>query len=192
MVTRHYERSYVTARNVLSFLEIVGWITVAIGVLAALVGFGTGGLFLTISHDPPFLARLIAAVPGLIIFLSGLFAICYVQVSRSHVDMAEMTRELLDLARTSPKEAQARTSMRPKPVSEDQRTEPAARADPPVSTKRDAPKKGEERLVETYKGVDIYKRHNGHYVGEKWFANIASAKEFVDHEKGGDATLERS
>lgn len=187
MTIRHYERSYETARSVLGFLEVVGWITVAIGALSALVGFGTGGLFSTIYRDPPFSVRLISAVPGLITFISGLFAVCYVQVSRAHVDTAEMTRELLDLTRTSLKEAQARTLPPSKPISVGKTTGLTAKSEPPVFSKLNAPpKKGEDRLVETYKGMDIYRRHDGHYVGKKWFANLARAKAFVDQEKGSD------
>ena len=99
MTIRHYERSYTTARSVLGFLEVVGWITVAIGVLAALIGFGTGGLLGAMYRDPPFSARLISAIPGVITVVGGFFAVCYVQVSRAHVDTAEMTREMLLLAR---------------------------------------------------------------------------------------------
>lgn len=99
MTIRHYERSYETARSILGFLEVVGWITVAIGVLIALIGFGTGGLLGTMYRDPPFSARLISAIPGVITFVGGLFSVCYVQVSRAHVDTAEMTREMLLLAR---------------------------------------------------------------------------------------------
>ncbi len=99
MTIRHYERSYATARSVLGFLEVVGWITVAIGVLIALIGFGTGGLLGTMYRDPPFSARLISAIPGVVTFVGGLISVCYVQVSRAHVDTAEMTREMLLLAR---------------------------------------------------------------------------------------------
>ena len=39
---------------------------------------------------------------------------------------------------------------------------------------------GEQVLVETYKGFEIHRRYNGHYIDERWFAGLKQAKEHID------------
>lgn len=97
---KHYERSYATARSVLSFMELVGWAVAGLGALAALVGLSSGGMMSSLYGDPPMAARLISAVPGMIAFLGGIFAVSYAQTGRAGVDTAEMTRELLTLTKS--------------------------------------------------------------------------------------------
>ncbi|MBO6603675.1 MAG: hypothetical protein JJ949_10615 [Roseicyclus sp.] len=41
-------------------------------------------------------------------------------------------------------------------------------------------KEGEQVLVEDYMGTPIYKRYNGHFVGERWFAGIKQAHAYID------------
>ena len=97
----NYDRSYKTARAVYFWLELVGWATVVVGVLAALFGLFSGGLLgmMNDGRNLPFLIRLIAMLPGLGMVIGGLFVVAYVQTSRSHVDTAEATREMLEIAR---------------------------------------------------------------------------------------------
>lgn len=42
------------------------------------------------------------------------------------------------------------------------------------------PDKGEQVFVETYKGLPIYHRYDGHYIGEQWFAGIKQARSHID------------
>lgn len=99
MAIVHYERTYGTARKVLGIFEALGWCLVVLGGLLAVIGFSTGGLLSALMREPHFLARIVSALPGLTMGLSGLFSITYVQVSRANIDTAEMTREWLQIAR---------------------------------------------------------------------------------------------
>lgn len=94
----HCERSYATARLVHTILEFVGWALVVIGILAALAGLSTGGLF-AVFGDPPPIARFMSMLPGLAVALTGLLTVSHVQTSRANVDSAEMARETPALAR---------------------------------------------------------------------------------------------
>ena len=98
-----YDREYKTARAVYTWLEFVGWATIVLGGLFALVGLSTGGTMglMVDSRDLPFGFRILAALPGVGTAIGGLFAVAYVQTSRSHVDVAEMSREMLEIARRS-------------------------------------------------------------------------------------------
>lgn len=195
MTIRHYERSYTTARSVLGFLEVVGWITVAIGVLAALIGFGTGGLLGAMYRDSPFSARLISAIPGVITFVGGLFSVCYVQVSRAHVDTAEMTREMLLLARKESGGSSGEHSQKDN-VSESPKVE--YKKDKLIDNKYKKLNSKQIDIViqlnadgisDVYSGKIIMHREvriifNGkeHRTAGRKFATISEAKEFIDDE----------
>lgn len=49
------------------------------------------------------------------------------------------------------------------------------------SAQRRPQKEGEQVLTETYNGVQIFQRFNGHYVEEKWFAGIKQARAYIDN-----------
>jgi hypothetical protein len=50
------------------------------------------------------------------------------------------------------------------------------------STPKKPEKDGEQVLVENYKGVPIYQRYNGHFIGEKWFAGLKQAKQHIEEQ----------
>jgi hypothetical protein len=52
----------------------------------------------------------------------------------------------------------------------------------PVGRSQDGSvRKGEERLVEEYKGTPINQRYNGYFVGENWFVGVVRARQFIDN-----------
>lgn len=83
-----------------------------------------------------------------------------------------MTRELLDLAR---KDQSRKTSA----VGTQRQTNQPRNA-PAKQVEVRPTKEGDQVFVEKYKTVPIYQRHNGHYVGEKWFAGVKQAREYID------------
>jgi hypothetical protein len=86
-------RSYETARSLFSFLALIAWAVVVIGVLVALISaagvskYAGGG------------AGLLAMVPGIGIVIAGLLQIAFVQMGRATVDTAEYTQQMLKVAR---------------------------------------------------------------------------------------------
>ena len=90
---------YVTARSVLGLAEGIGWTLVAFGLLTALIGFATGGIWGAMSGHAPFFARVLSATPGLGVSIAGLFMVVNAQVGRAQLHAAEYARESLLLMR---------------------------------------------------------------------------------------------
>ena len=86
-------KSYQTARRICSFLEFLGWSTVAGGIIIA---FAMGQ---SVNPYAPPAAALTAAVPGIVIAIVALFCVGGVQGWRSSVDTAEYTQQMLKIAR---------------------------------------------------------------------------------------------
>jgi len=169
-----YERSYGTARAVFSLLEIVRWIVVGVGAIAV---FGAVSKALSGSGWD----ALMSAVWAVSAVIVGLNTIAFVQNFRANVDTAEMTRDLLNIAK-----AYSRSGKVDLPPASNARAEKTAEPGkklwltipvPDLSEAR--PDKGEKKLSETFMGVEIYQKHDGHYIKDKWFANLDAAKSFV-------------
>jgi hypothetical protein len=99
-----YERTYATGRTVASIMELFGWGLVAVGALAALAGFTTGGLLGAAQQsfgrgNPDLIVRILGMLPGLAIVWAGLVSIMLTQQARASMDSAEMAREMLKLSR---------------------------------------------------------------------------------------------
>ncbi|MBD1548846.1 hypothetical protein [Roseibium aggregatum] len=90
----HYERSYATARAAFTVLETVGMLVAISGAVAVIIGLGQGS-----SKHWSNLQIILTVVPGVAAVLFGLISVAIVQASRAAVDTAEMTRELLHIAR---------------------------------------------------------------------------------------------
>ena len=168
-------RSYSAAHAIFRIFETLGWIVVALGALLAVIGLASGNfpMFPQIG-DLTFSDRLIAMIPGILLAEAGLIQIVLVKVGQANVDTAETTQEILKIAKS---EQQVASRSRPStreitPQSEAQASKP----DP--STKLLRP--GEQVLVETYKGVEIHRRYEGHYIDERWFVGLKKAKEHID------------
>lgn len=164
-----YERSYATARSVFSFLELIGWATVGIGALIALVGFATGGLIASFTGQVSGGARLVAMLPGLGTVMVGLIGVANVQIGRANVDNAEMTREMLHIARryaSSSAGPDVTTFRSPAAQSE---TTPQSALTESEEPKEIAPNPATDKIknaqaVYDYKGTKIYKRKNLYFI----------------------------
>lgn len=91
-------RSYATARGYLSFLEILAWIVVGIGLLLALAGMGAGSQGFGFGGRSGGMA-FVGAMPGLLLALLGFFGVVNVQIGRAGVDSAEYGQQALAVAR---------------------------------------------------------------------------------------------
>ncbi|MEX3007430.1 hypothetical protein [Hoeflea sp. TYP-13] len=182
------EREYTTARSLLGFVELIAWVVAVLGLILALVGFASGGVFGMMSSGfgsrshVPFLARLVSAIPGMIIAYGGFAGVAWAQVQRATVDTASMTRMILELTRrsaatnrhnstTSPISGQAKP-----PTKKSQ----SSSADWASDKRKNSGRPADALVEEEYKGVEIYKTNHGNYVGEQWFPNIDRARKFID------------
>lgn len=99
-----YERSHKTGCTVRNWIEFVGWGTVVLGVIFALVGFASGGFIGMASGNfgegsTPFTLRIVSTVPGVLVAAGGLMSIMLAQHTKATIDTSEMTRELLAIAK---------------------------------------------------------------------------------------------
>jgi hypothetical protein len=168
-------RSYTAAHTIFRILETLGWIIVALGALLALIGLASGNLLMFgTKGDPTFFGRVIAMIPGLLLVEAGPIHIALVKVGQANVDTAAMTQEILKITMSGQQVAS--------------RSSPPARETPTLSPPRTSKSElrthqlhaGQQELAETYKGFEIYRRHNGHYINERWFAGLKRAKEHID------------
>jgi hypothetical protein len=93
---RFIMRSYETSRKIFSILEFFGWAAVVLGAIVVVTGFGAASA--TRGYNGSGLA-LMAIVPGLALAFFGLMGIAGAQVGRAGVDTAEMTGQMLKVAR---------------------------------------------------------------------------------------------
>lgn len=154
-----YERTYRTGRAVASILEVVGWVIVVIGVIAALVGLASGGFFGMASRgfgssETGLILRIAAMLPGVVTAAFGLLFILQCQHAKATIDNAELTRDMLALASGKPLTTQLQ--------------EPA-----PQALASSEP--------QSYRGFDII-HSNGKYVayGEE-FSSLEDAKQYLEN-----------
>jgi len=168
-----YERTYRTGRVVASVLEIVGWIVVAIGVTIALGGLESGVSFS--GNSTPFILVITAMMPGVLIAGSGLFFILQCQHTKSTIDNAEMTREMLGLAKAG-------------------RFDPSGDSGPKIKgpptpsniyRKKAQSLKFDQYGIANYRGKIIRREKDRFYVGESSHESIEAAIGFIDMREGG-------
>ena len=102
--TSHPDRNaklakYEVTVSLIGFLEYLLIGGIIIGVVFALYGFGTGGIIGAFGFgDPPFIARVLSAIPGFM--MSVVFLYMYVQAIalKATIDTAGMTQQLLYIA----------------------------------------------------------------------------------------------
>lgn len=92
-------RSYTTSRTILSFFEFCAWTTVVVGILVAAIGYTSGSYVAGLARGPSGFSGILAALPGLGISFVGVVGVIFVQLTRANVDTAEMTGQLLEIAR---------------------------------------------------------------------------------------------
>ena len=103
-----YRGRYKTAHLICNILEFSAWVVVVVGVIVALAGMASGGfLGSLVGGSPPVVLRFFAMLPGLGICIGGLVLVLYVQQYRATTDVAEMTREMLHIARQSARQEQS-------------------------------------------------------------------------------------
>jgi len=167
-----YERSYVTGRRIASVLEVIGWIAVALGVLLAVIAFVTAGINSVLRGETPFLVLILALLPGVAFAVVGLFFIAFIQALRSTIDTAEMTRELLSIARRIGGDVASRTN------AGRLKTEvlaPSVPSNKPVRSSTSYPSSFEHR------GKTIRHNNKSARVGSKVFDTIEEARQFIDN-----------
>lgn len=90
------DRSYGVAKALFTFIEVVGFCAAGAGAIFAILSAIKAGEMFGRSSG---MAILMASVPFLVLAAAGLIAMALVQSARANVDTAEMTQELLRLAR---------------------------------------------------------------------------------------------
>ena len=118
-------RSYEAARRMFNVQEFISWAVILLGAIVAFGGATVGGAFGPAAGG---IQAIIAAVPGLVLSLAGIYGLAFVQISRAGVDSAEYAQQSLKIAREQleiSREAQLRARAQPiaypvsKPAAED-------------------------------------------------------------------------
>lgn len=86
-------RSYEAARSLFSFMAFCAWSVVVLGVLAALIGASSVSQY----GGPE--AGILAMAPGVVLGITGLLLVAFVQMGRATVDTAEYTQQMLKVSR---------------------------------------------------------------------------------------------
>lgn len=89
-------RDYSTARGLFGFMGFIGWAAIIVGLIVAMIG-GAGGSSFGREVGP--LAAVLAAMPGLMLALSGFLIVAFVEIGRAGIDTAENTQEALAVGR---------------------------------------------------------------------------------------------
>lgn len=92
-------RSYETARSLFSFLGVCAWGLIILGVIVAIAGAGAASGISSFGRSASGLAVFMASVPGLVMSLVGVFSLALVENGRAAVDTAELTQQMLKVAR---------------------------------------------------------------------------------------------
>ncbi len=126
-----FKRTYRTGRSLLLVLASIAWGIAALGVAVVLVAFIS--LWRSAAGPTGDEPKTIAA--GLLLLLGGLCAVGIFQAVRATFDTADMTREMLQIARRT---APARTA--PAMIPDHTRTEPRLTGTPPEPSPSRAPR----------------------------------------------------
>jgi hypothetical protein len=186
---KNYEGSY----TAIKVFHVFGVLVIVVGIVIALMGAASGNLATSRfgSSGASAFAALTGALPGAGIAIAGVFNVVFAKMAEANVHTAEMTQEIL-------RQAVARRDdggpgrkdipvVTPKPVNgKTAEVKPAAPKKPrPIGG--DNPSMSEGELLETHKGVDIYRRTEGIFIGSQWYPGLTAAKTAIDKAKS-DAT----
>lgn len=93
-------RSYEASRNLFSFLVFLAWCAIFLGVAMALVGGSLATQARSFGSGPHLdIAAIMAALPGFGVSFFGFIALAMAQNGRATVDTAELTQQMLKVAR---------------------------------------------------------------------------------------------
>ena len=169
---------YQASGTVFGFLEFFAWCAIILGVILAIMGLSSGGIIGSFTRNPPFLARVVAALPGSGITISGVYFLVVVQWARATVDTAEMTRELLRIARGE------QQPLAPEPsdptLGEGQSSPNAAEPKIDGAQSQGGDQTGRKK-VSSFNGVDIFTDNRHYYVAgsDRLFGSIIECRSYI-------------
>lgn len=89
-----YRESYTTARGILGFLIVMGWVSVGVGAILTLLGFAfAADSRLNVSAA----AALFALTPGIVLVVGGLTQVALAHVGYAVLDQADISRATLGI-----------------------------------------------------------------------------------------------
>jgi len=172
-----YTPTYRTARSVLQFVILVGWVLVAIGVIALLAGLGQLGGDSEIGRGAALGLVPIAIVMG----VSGLISVAIGQVGVALLDQSDMTRAVLAIATTFARQqglqTDTATARGATLATSNEVSEGDSSADSPMS---------QDYTVRHHKGEIIEKNGRRWRVRGEDFATLGQAKRFLDNNPARD------
>ena len=148
-------RSYESARAVLSFMGIIGWIVAAAGVFAAIAALSE-------------LGALSAAVIGASGVIAGLVQVALSQIGLAVISTAETSAAMLEELRGSSAARVAREPSTPADV------------DVPAAAPRATSKSANRSLVRVYRDVAIERTGNGIEADGRVFEDVKSAEAYIE------------
>jgi len=156
-----FQKSYGTARGVLGFMSVAGWILCGIGVIAAIAALSD------MDRMGPVLV-----LSAVITAAAGLFLVASAQVSYAILDQADISRASLGILKEM---AEARGVSVEQVMAPPAGAVPApARKEPQVGAQAAVRADGTE--VREYMGKEITKKGGRYYVGGYEFINLGKAK----------------
>lgn len=177
-------RSYEAARSLFSFLGVVAWSVVVIGVLVAFIS-ATG-----VSQYAGGGAGLLAMVPGVGIAIAGFIQVAFIQMGRATVDTAEYTQQMLKISRDQLEISKQGLNQGKAPAqgfaAAASKREPASPAGASSFSNAKQVKEGPEletaieMSVLEYKGRTIAKEGDQYIFAKMAFSSFEMAKQYID------------
>jgi hypothetical protein len=168
---------YRGASNLTSILEWAAIVGAVAGLLLALIGFSTGGIFGAFGRgDPPILARIISMAPGVGITLACLFMFVVCTATRASIDTAELTRKMwLHMSSGGTTQTTSATS---REVAD--RIQIQGDAGNTTSKVHSAGQGFDENGVREFKGHEIVYKEGRYFVGNERFWSLGKAKDYIN------------
>jgi hypothetical protein len=175
-------RSYQASRNIFGFIEFLSWASLVIGGVCIVFAMNALGSNSFGRIDP----GVFAGIPGVILILYGLLGIMIAQTARASVDTAELTGQMLKVARDQLEVSKATLRGGNAPASSFDTLQPAPQAAPSVSyaglqstqDPRDAVPAAPEQI--SYAGKIIEALPNGYRMDGLMFADLVAAQQHAD------------
>lgn len=182
-----------------------GILVIVAGVIVALIGAGGASASARYGGSgATAFAVIIGVLPGAGIIVAGIFNLVFAKMAEASVHTAEMTQQLLliairknddDAPASAPKPSEraiggvggASKHVPSSPAPAPAKKEPEPKKPRPLGG--DNPDLEEGDVVETYRGVKIYKRTTGIFIGSQWYPGIPAAKAAIDEHKDPDAEI---
>jgi len=180
---------YADVRKFLNNFDLAGRVIIGSGLFIAVVGTGRAfELMERLGTQPSVdssLALILAALPGLAVAFAGMICIAIGLMAQSTVHTAELTQEMLGIARTD--RPQAPTAVFSRDRNGEDTVEQPAPSDPRPEgmrpfVRQEGPKVDPEEgvLQEEYRGFPIFKHPTGMYIGKQWYPNLSAARKAID------------